>query len=47
MIYPKFLNFGSVLYSYDIESSYTYIQIDLGMEAIDCWVTGKRDLIPE
>ena len=44
---PCFLNFYSVLYSCDIESIYTSIPVDLGIEAIDYWITRKLDLIPE
>ena len=35
---PSSLNFDSVLYSCDIESLYTSIPIDLGIEAIDYWL---------
>ena len=44
---PSSLNFDSVLYSCDIESLYTSIAIDQGIEAIDYWITRKRNLIPE
>ena len=39
--------FDSVLYSCDIESLSTSIPIDLGIEAIDCSITRKHNLIPE
>ena len=41
------LIFDSVLHSCDIERLYISIPIDLGIEAIDSWVTRKRNLIPE
>ena len=44
---PSSLNFDSVLYSCDIENLYTSIPFDLGIEAIDYWITRKRNLIPE
>ena len=44
---PSSLNLDSVLYLCDIESLYTSIPIDLGIEAIDYWITRKRNLIPE
>ena len=44
---PNFLGFESVLYSWDIESLYTFIPIDLGIEESDCWITRKHDLITE
>ena len=36
---PCSLNFDSALYSCDIESLYTSNPIDLGIEAIDYWIT--------
>ena len=44
---PSSLNFGSVLYSCDIEILYTSIPIELGIEVIDCWIKRKRSLIPQ
>ena len=44
---PSPLNFDSVLYSCDIESSYTSIPIKLSIEAIDYWITKKCNSIPE
>ena len=44
---PSSLNFDSVLYSYNIESLYTSIPIDLDVKAIDYWITRKHKLIPE
>ena len=41
------LNFDNVLCSCDIESLYISIPVDLGIEAIDSWITRKRNLIPE
>ena len=41
---PSSLNFDTVLYSYDIESYYTSITIDLGIEAINYWIKRKRNL---
>ena len=38
------LNFDNVVYSYDIQSLYTSISIDLGIEAIGYW---QRNLISE
>ena len=37
----------SILYSCDIESLYTSIPIDLGIEAIDYWIKRKCNLTPE
>ena len=42
---PSSLNFDSVLYSCDIESLYTSIPIDLGIETIGYWITRKHNLI--
>ena len=36
---PSSSNFDSVLYSCDIESYYTSVPIDLGIEAINYWIT--------
>ena len=44
---PSSLNFDSVVYSWVIGSSYTSIPIDQGIEAIDYWITRKRNLILE
>ena len=41
------LNFDNVLCSCDIESLYISTPVDLGIEAIDSWITRKRNLIPE
>ena len=41
------LNFDSVLYSCDIESSCTSIPVDQGIKVIYYWITRMRNLIPE
>ena len=41
------LIFDSLLHSCDIERLYISIPIDLGIKAIDSWITRKRNLIPE
>ena len=43
---PRTLNYEATLYSCDIESLYTSITIDLGLEAISYWLNNKSDLIP-
>ena len=43
---PRTLNYEGTLYSCDIESSYTSIPIDLGLEAISYWSKNKSNLIP-
>ena len=42
---PKTLNYEATLYSCDIESLYTSIPIDLGLEAILYWLNNKNNLI--
>ena len=44
---PSSLNFDSALYSCDIKILHSSISIDLGIEAIDYWITRKRNLTPE
>ena len=44
---PSSLNFDSVLYSCDIESVYTSVPIDLGIDAIDYWIAREGNLVPE
>ena len=44
---PSSLNFDSIFYSCGIESLHTSILIDLGIEAINYWITRKRNLIPK
>ena len=39
------LNYETTLYSRDIESLYTSIPIDLGLEAISYWLNNKSNLI--
>ena len=41
------LTFDSDMYSCDIESLYTSIPTDIGLEAIEYWTMKKRDLIPQ
>ena len=43
---PRNIPYPCRLFSCDIKSLYTSIPIDLGLRAIDYWVTKKRDLIP-
>ena len=42
---PRTLNYEATLYSCDIESVYTSIPIDLGLEAISYWLNNKSILI--
>ena len=42
---PTTLNYETTLYSCDIESLYTSIPIDLGLEAISYWLNNKSNLI--
>ena len=42
---PTTLNHEATLYSYDIESLYISIPIDLGLEAISYWLNNKSILI--
>ena len=35
------------MYSCDIESLYTSVTTELGLEAIEYWIMRKRDLIPQ
>lgn len=45
---PKELNFDNItLYSVDIASLYTSISHELGIEAINYWITKKGNLIPD
>ena len=44
---PRSLNFDSDMYSCDIESLYTSIPTELGLEAIKYWIIRKQDLIPQ
>ena len=44
---PRSLTFDSDMYSCDIESLYTSIPTELGLEAIEYWIMRKRDLIPQ
>ena len=44
---PRNLDFNCNLFGCDIESLYTSIDINLGLEAISYWVDHKRTLIPE
>ena len=43
---PSQIDFDCNLYTCDIVSLYTSIPIELGLEAIEYWITKKRDLIP-
>ena len=42
---PTTLNYEAILYSCDIESLYTSIPIDLGLEAISYWLNNESNLI--
>ena len=35
------------MYSCDIETLYTSLPTELGLEAIEDWIISKRDLIPQ
>ena len=41
------LTFDSNMYYCDIESLYTSIPNDIGLDAIEYWIMKKRDLIPQ
>ena len=43
---PQTLDYKATLYSCDIESLYTSIPIDLGLEAVSYWLNNKSNLIP-
>ena len=44
---PQKLEFECNLFGCDVESLYTSINLDLGIQAITYWITAKRALIPE
>ena len=44
---PRSLTFDSDRYSCDIESLYTSVPTELGLEAIEYWIRRKRNLIPQ
>ena len=44
---PRPLHFVSDMYSCDIESLYTSIPTELGLESIEYWIMEKRDLVPQ
>ena len=44
---PNSLHFIRVLYLCDIEGLYTSNPVDLAIEAIDYWITRKRNLFPD
>ena len=39
--------FTQVMYSCNIESSYTSIPTEIGLEAIEYWIMRKRNLMPQ
>ena len=44
---PTYLIFDNDMYYFKIESLYTLIPTELGLEAIEYWIMRKRYLIPQ
>ena len=44
---PGSLTFDSDMYSCDIESLYTSVPTELGLESIEYWIMRKQGLIPQ